>query len=609
MRDRSAPQCSADSATIRTSDTGPTTSSSNGPATTSVDRSLAHQEMSESNEIEADRDDETRFSYTCPICLCEYAAIRKKEGPDSDSDSEETNQATDNEYQLVYSPENRIPIFTLAATCQHKYCAPCLHAYAQSKLVGGDMEISCCHFHPTASDERDVGRCNVALAKCDIERLIHMEYFRRNSYVSDWINTAQDCNRAASDELWKKYKKLEFDRLHDKDAVRRCPTCDEASLFDVNAMKRYQTKFESISTESATSGVSAGARASFDRFFGIIRQTQDSNNTTPAYNVSSGADGNQAAEEDEEQPTVLEPEGGLHSEESASEQIAEISLVKSKSPVITCSSCSSEFCYFHSNAHQGQSCLAYHAATSAADRTNAEFATRVLRAKPCPNCGISVSKEGGCNQMKCSSCSTHFCWLCGTIVDDGPFPDHFRWWNLSGCPNMQLDESTEPMRCTLVGARVISVLQLLILGVPAVALSIVSMLICPCMVPGCGSNMRERVINCVSFWGSCLSTIIMLPFTCLGMLLVASLYCFVAAISLCFKIPRNNDGTSRQRGNQPVIRAPAENETAQQSSATEELIRELENIFGRMEEGTLHEGVDLASATRDSIEYLNTVDL
>ena len=545
-----------------------------------------HKHSHEGEKDPKTRDDETSnpydedelYTYTCPICQCEFAAIRN-EG----SDSEEINQAG-------------IPIFTLA--CQHKYCSPCLHEYVKSKLSGGDLEISCCHFHPTAADEKEVDLCNATIARCDIKRLIHMDYFRCN-YVSDWVkSTAQDAKKRTSDELWDKFKKLEFDRLHGKDAVRRCPTCDGAALFDINAMKRHQAKFESIRTESAASdSVPSGTRlnntARFDRFFRIIRQTRDSNNTTTATateNGSNNADDN-PADEEEPTPTVLESEEDLHS--------AENGLVKSKSPVIKCGLCRTEFCYFHSNAHEGQSCLEYHAATAEADRTNVEFATRFLRAKPCPNCGISVSKEGGCNQMKCPSCNAHFCWLCSAIVDDGPFPDHFRWWNIKGCPNMQLDESTEPKMCTRVGAKVLSILQLLILGVPSIALSIVSMIVCPCLVPGCGSNMRERVINCVSFWGSFLSTVIMLPFTLLGLLLAASFYCFVAAIICCFKIPKSN-AASGQRGNQTVRRtAPADNNVAAQQPSIEELIRELENIFGRLEEGSLHENAELASAVRN----------
>ena len=204
--------------------------------------------------------------------------------------------------------------------------------------------------------------------------------------------------------------------------------------------------------------------------------------------------------------------------------------------------------------------------------------------------------------MKCSSCNTHFCWLCSAIVDDGPFPDHFRWWNLKGCPNMQLDESTEPRMCTRVFAKVLSVLQLIILGVPSVALSIISMLICPCLVPGCGSNMRERVRNCVSFWGSCLSTVIMLPFTLLGLLIAASFYCFVAAIMCCLKIPKNNDVALGQRGNQTARHtAPADNNVAAQQASIEELIREIENIFGRLEEDSIQGGVEQLTSAESNV--------
>lgn len=576
------------------------------------------EEMSEQSSI----NQSVLFSYTCPICLGDSAAISKR----AERHYQDKDEGSDSEEIYYYNLEG-IPIFTLAATCQHKFCAPCLRAFIQSKLLVGNIDISCCHyFRPTAGGfEKEPDICNVVMAACDIKRLIHLDYFRRNSSVGDWTdsrgrqNTAQDCNKiVVSDELWAKYKRIEFDRLHGKDVVRRCPSCDEAALFDVDAMKLHLSTFEEISRgENATTCVaplrarSRNNRTVLDRFLGIIRQTQDSNDmattdelgSTDDANNSGGRKPNQqilsssteqdqksskghlAEEENEENPTVLEPQESGCVEEIADEQINTNSPVKSKSPVINCISCNSEFCYFHSNAHVGKSCVTHLAATLEADRTNIEYANRVFRVKPCPNCGISVSKEGGCNQIKCSSCGTHFCWLCSTIVDDGPFPEHFRWWNLSGCPNMQMDESTEPMRCTVIGARLISVLQLLVLGVPAMALTIASMLVCPCLIPECGRNMRERVINCTSFWGSCLSSMIMLPFTFFGILLVASLYCFAAAISFCWKIPK-----------QTFRRTPADNEETQQS-ATEELIRELENIF-RLEEGSLREGVELTADVR-----------
>jgi len=287
------------------------------------------------------------------------------------------------------------------------------------------------------------------------------------------------------------------------------------------------------------------------------------------------------------------------------------SLVKSTTPIVTCHVCSTEFCYFHSNAHSGKSCIEYHTTNLETDRTNAEFASAILRAKPCPNCGISVSKDGGCNQMKCGSCGTHFCWLCSEIVDDGAFPEHFRWWNLRGCANMQLDENDEPLRCTVCMARVLSALQILVLGVPSVVLTLVSMMLCPCLVPGCGRTNRERVVNCVSFWGSFLSSMLALPFTCLGMLVVSALYCFAAAMTCFFKVLTRTTGGGGGGRRQQQRRAGApssidlDNVTRRGSSgnrgvssnrdvpmgdagnnaASADFMRELESIFDRIEEG------------------------
>lgn len=105
-------------------------------------------------------------------------------------------------------------------------------------------------------------------------------------------------------------------------------------------------------------------------------------------------------------------------------------LLKSTTPCVTCPTCSTDFCYFHSNAHSSgcSSCIVYHKKSVELDRANTEYVSRTLGAKPCPTCGIPVSKEGGCNQIKCGSCGTHFCWICSAIVDDGAFPEHFRWW-------------------------------------------------------------------------------------------------------------------------------------------------------------------------------------
>jgi hypothetical protein len=57
---------------------------------------------------------------------------------------------------------------------------------------------------------------------------------------------------------------------------------------------------------------------------------------------------------------------------------------------------------------------------------------------------------------------------------------------------MQLDENTEPLRCTIWVAKLMSGFQIIVLGIPAVVLTLVSMALCPCMVPSCGNTNRER---------------------------------------------------------------------------------------------------------------------
>ena len=50
----------------------------------------------------------------------------------------------------------------------------------------------------------------------------------------------------------------------------------------------------------------------------------------------------------------------------------------------------------------------------------------------------AIVPAAGCNAMKCTRCNQGFCWLCGKAVEAGEFPNHFKWWNLRGCPNKQV---------------------------------------------------------------------------------------------------------------------------------------------------------------------------
>lgn len=148
---------------------------------------------------------------------------------------------------------------------------------------------------------------------------------------------------------------------------------------------------------------------------------------------------------------------------------------------------------------------------------------------------------------------------------------------------MQLDESNEPMRCTILGARLLSIFQVIVLGIPAVVLTLLSIIVCPCVVLGCGTTNRERgeyavaggirytfhptgvcnspvitskvsrklcplpstsVVNFISFWGSFLSSLFLFPFTCLGLLIITAVYCFVAGLKFLVKIVRRSRSDS-----------------------------------------------------------------
>ncbi|KAL7549387.1 hypothetical protein ACHAWF_012658 [Thalassiosira exigua] len=681
-------------------------------------------------------DEPESSSFTCPICLGE------KPAPAAASEEAEADPPSSPRAGRSFE----------LTSCGHRFCAACLRAYVRSKLLDGEADVPCCHFRSSRRARRgedafedDFRPCGAPILESDLRRLLHSDdALEEDDECRLLFGPADGGGRdyIGGERLWKKYQKLKFDERHGKGAVRRCPKCDEARLFDEESMGNYQRLFLTQRNAGPTSdergGSSDGAVGRLERAFGAFRRRQRLHDRTSE--VMSGTTNGEAPNDpvpdpsdakigsndpgreaggplpeietppqtsipDEEPPSKVSPsdekplpregmasmtdedpiqthneecgkndsnssdcddrvglceqepekvpepervlgkvpepeqgqeqehgqstddaskgdssteqsrdqgqkaakndnsscgpqdgEGSSASTDSKTDPAAEIlpeqnespSLIKSTTPIVTCQTCGTEFCYFHSNAHSGRSCIEYHKRVSELERTNLEYTSRVLRAKPCPNCGIAVSKEGGCNQIKCGGCGTHFCWLCGKVVDDGAFPEHFRWWNLRGCANMQLDENNEPMRCTIWGAKLLSVMQILVLGVPAVVLSIASMLLCPCFYWGCGTTNRERVINYISFWGSFLSSLLLFPFTCLGMVLLSALYCFLAGIALFFKVltrrgrPMRNseNNVSREVGDTDAV------VSADVTSNTDEgILREIESIFERAEEG------------------------
>ena len=544
----------------------------------------------------------------CPICRVEkkvVAAVR----PASIDDNDDESPSSDVVPTIITHVENKRPIYRLT-NCEHEFCLPCVRAYVASKIGDGRLSIPCCHLHVLGTSG-NVRQCNAVIDELDIYNLLHtivgdvdddyrcyddddgsslFDANREGEWSSprkkirgrgasskgtrmndanveshlvddDELTSSTALNLTSSkkegdeggmveNELWMKYKKLKFDRDHGRNAVRRCPRCDGAMLFDFRIMKQFQDQFLTDSSSSNVvavtvdddnvptssnakrrkgilnvvrrwqnngaidSGGDGGTASSAKEGNNVVvndpsltetlamareseyimetRHVQEeinmrddtdntsSNDIEPILSSLSSANNNNNNNNKED--AYITQDGGdsvkiedetnneqdlsymtktttqnknddfdaeichLNEKAPAAElcyscetvDIATMKIeilsppvqLKSTTPCVTCPTCTTNFCYFHSNAHAfgTSACIAYHTNSIESDRINLEYASQTLHAKSCPTCGIAVSKEGGCNQMKCGSCGTHFCWICSAIVDDGAFPEHFRWW-------------------------------------------------------------------------------------------------------------------------------------------------------------------------------------
>ena len=83
---------------------------------------------------------------------------------------------------------------------------------------------------------------------------------------------------------------------------------------------------------------------------------------------------------------------------------------------ITCPRCRKcEICLVCNKAGHGN-----YACDNPDEATSQEIAAT---SKQCPSCGVSVTKNGGCQHITCR-CGTHFCWSCMTIYERNEINDH-----------------------------------------------------------------------------------------------------------------------------------------------------------------------------------------
>lgn len=90
----------------------------------------------------------------------------------------------------------------------------------------------------------------------------------------------------------------------------------------------------------------------------------------------------------------------------------------------------------------------------------------------------------------------------------------------------------------------------------------------------------NSVVNFISFWGSFLSSMLLLPFACLGLFIMAAVYCFVAAFSFLLKLTKSRR-RSTELSEVDIPRRRPTNSNRNPNTA----LRDLSSTIDRMEEG------------------------
>ncbi|XP_021370409.1 ATP-dependent RNA helicase DEAH12, chloroplastic-like isoform X2 [Mizuhopecten yessoensis] len=84
----------------------------------------------------------------------------------------------------------------------------------------------------------------------------------------------------------------------------------------------------------------------------------------------------------------------------------------------SCPECKIKICTScHVQFHDGITCAMYKVPGNEDPPMTRWFAENTANRKRCPNCGIPIEKNDGCNNMLCLSCRKHICWLCLEFFD------------------------------------------------------------------------------------------------------------------------------------------------------------------------------------------------
>jgi len=212
-----------------------------------------------------------------------------------------------------------------------------------------------------------------------------------------------------------------------------------------------------------------------------------------------------------------------------------------QNPEMTCINCRRTFCFFHSNSHEGMTCAEFE--MKEFENNRAEQAELDEMSRPCPNCGIRISKNGGCNHMFCTACKHDFCWVCmGVIGQNGQgVTEHYQNGPCNQFPEGYLMElgydAPEEDYCVLFIEMILLFPFFVVLGIP---LGIIWLLIkCISFILFCEDPDEDFVMDMLEILatGACILTL----FAVMGFVVFKAfeenvIWGIIVVVCCCFRV-------------------------------------------------------------------------
>jgi hypothetical protein len=407
-------------------------------------------------------------------------------------------------YSQISDPAELDDSYSLTS-CGHRFCRECLVSFLESSINNGSVSFKCFYLSPTAEPSDTAGTAGTLGSSGDLPSAPSSspEEEEKGKRETDKLVSPDDL----TNEIW---------TPHDASKHVKCNTAIPRE--EVVALLETHTASASIPTKTVSlltfaedaKGVKPAVRIDYNdtkgalildrlRRFEFLKSSKFAREC-PACSLCQECTEERRGKqclylEEEQKKNEVTPNWRkeLYSHNSNNHEEGEVTAAdgdssdpKMNADDVMCENprCNHVFCYQHSDAHKGKTCEQYRLDNAVADEQSTTLIDSTTR--KCPGCGIPVSKieGGGCNHMKCPDCGCAFCWLCGKEIEDTTFPSHFAYWNMSSrCSNMQMDGNAEMSDEARLGAGCTTMVELVVLGPLALISSLVSLLLCCCLVP------------------------------------------------------------------------------------------------------------------------------